>query len=43
MILVKVAERLGLCPRLHEGTEVEEYEVAGGIKVRQSRDNGGTE
>ncbi len=34
IIPVKVAERLGLWPRLPEGTEVEEYEVAGGIKVR---------
>ena len=31
---VKVAERLGLWPRLPEGTEIEEYEAAGGIKVR---------
>ena len=34
IIPVKVAERLGLWPRLPEGTEIEEYEVAGGIKVR---------
>ena len=33
-IPVKLAERLGLWPRLPEGTEVEAYEVAGGIKVR---------
>ncbi|RLE62678.1 MAG: hypothetical protein DRN53_03530 [Thermoprotei archaeon] len=34
IIPVRVAERLGLWPRLPEGTEVEEYEVAGGIRVR---------
>jgi len=34
VIPVKVAERLGLWPKLPEGTEVEACEVAGGIKVR---------
>lgn len=34
IIPVKVAERLGLWPRVPEGTEVEAHEVAGGIRVR---------
>ena len=34
VIPVKVAERLGLWPKLPEGTEVQAYEVAGGLKVR---------
>ncbi|MEM2187185.1 MAG: hypothetical protein QXI60_03845 [Thermofilaceae archaeon] len=34
VIPVRVAERLGLWPRLPEGTEVQAYEVAGGLKVR---------
>ncbi|MEM2372641.1 MAG: hypothetical protein QW291_08995, partial [Thermofilaceae archaeon] len=34
VIPVRVAERLGLWPKLPEGTEVQAYEVAGELKVR---------
>ncbi|MEM1690661.1 MAG: hypothetical protein QXF05_03780 [Thermofilaceae archaeon] len=34
VIPVRVAERLGLWPKLPEGMEVQAYEVAGGLKVR---------
>jgi len=34
VIPVVLAERLGLWPKLPEGTEVESYEIAGNRKVR---------
>nr|MDO8082812.1 hypothetical protein [Candidatus Freyarchaeota archaeon] len=34
IIPTKLAEKLGLWPRLPEGTEVETYEIAGGTKAR---------
>lgn len=34
VIPVNIAEKLGLWPKLPEGTEVEDYEVAGGTKIR---------
>ncbi|MEM0024310.1 MAG: hypothetical protein QXM80_02495 [Thermofilaceae archaeon] len=36
VIPVRVAERLGLWPKLPEGTEVQAYEVAGGLKVSRT-------
>ena len=43
IIPVRLAERLGLWPRLPEGAEVESYEVAGGIEVRIYSIEGGLE
>ncbi|MEM0223122.1 MAG: hypothetical protein QXJ99_01830 [Thermofilum sp.] len=36
VIPVRVAERLGLWPKLPEGTEVQAYEVAEGLKVSRT-------